>query len=350
MRLSLPSVLVAGIHIITPAVSAQSGTYTTFGSGCPADCVVLPTAYATKMGQLANTFPHAQFNMRYQQVFLGSEIGGPRVLTELCLRLDETYGGPAQVQTIELLLGQTPKNPADLVTTFTSNYGTTPPTTVFKGTLNLPAHTNGGGIGDFKICMKFTAAWIWLPIPNQNLLTEWVNTSTASTAHFEDKCQLAPDCTTTRMWATSATATVAVGTERNAGLVMCLRTTSGRAPVLSNTGVPAIARTFSVDLSGARAQTAAGLILGASKTVWGAFTLPLALAPLGAPGCALLASFDVLIGAATDANGAASLPLAIPNAPSLVSVVFHNQWFVVDQNANQLGAAWSNGGTATIGR
>ena len=48
--------------------------------------VVLPAAYATKMGQTANTFPHARAGMRYQQVFLGSEIGGPRRFRELCLR------------------------------------------------------------------------------------------------------------------------------------------------------------------------------------------------------------------------------------------------------------------------
>lgn len=357
MRATTTVLTLSVLGIATAFAGAQTGSYTTFGSGCRGSgsgsgaCTVLPKAYATKMGQIANTFPHARAGMRYQQVFLGSEIGGAKLFTELCLRLDERFGGPAQTQTIELRIGQTPKTPANLVTNFASNYGTRAPTTVFKGTLSLPAHTNGGGIQDFKICLKFSSTYVWVPTPNQNLLTEWINTSASSRSHFEDKCQGSADCTTTRIWATSATATTATGTERNGGLIMCFRSRSGGAvPALSNTGVPTIGRSFRIDLSGALAQTAAGLILGASNTRWGSFRLPLSLAPFGASGCQLLASFDLVGGAATSASGTASVAIGIPNVASLVGVVFHNQWFVVDANANTLGAAWSNGGTARIGR
>ena len=78
--------------------------------------------------------------------------------------------------------------------------------------------------------------------------------------------------------------------------------------------------------------------------------LPFDLTPLNAPGCSILASGDILLPTRTDATGAATVTLELPNTPALVGVVFHNQFAVVDPPANGLGLAWSNGGTAQIGR
>ncbi|MCB9882944.1 MAG: hypothetical protein H6832_04425 [Planctomycetes bacterium] len=74
-------------------------------------------------------------------------------------------------------------------------------------------------------------------------------------------------------------------------------------------------------------------------------------AETGAPGCYLVASYDMLIGAsATTSYGTAAIPIQVPSDASLVGNAFHNQWFVLDAGANKLGLTFSNGGTAIVGR
>jgi len=120
-------------------VPPTSGPAVRFSVAASSGDVILPAAYATKMGQIANTFPHARANMRYQQVFLGSEIGGPRQYRELCLRLDETFGGPAQVQQITLKLGPTNLDHTNLGTSFAGNYSA-PSTRPVAATGEAEAH------------------------------------------------------------------------------------------------------------------------------------------------------------------------------------------------------------------
>ena len=57
---------------------------------------VLPSAYASVMGTVNNNFPHSQKNLRYQQVFLGSDVVNP-VIVGLCLRRDEILSPCASV-------------------------------------------------------------------------------------------------------------------------------------------------------------------------------------------------------------------------------------------------------------
>ena len=120
-------------------------------------------------------------------------------------------------------------------------------------------------------------------------------------------------------------------------------------PVLSNTGLPKLGQSYSVDLSKAKPTTGAVLITGVSKTVWGAFTLPLSLATLGASGCNLYVSYDVPTGLATGAGGAASLPIPVPNDPGLAGVKLHHQWMIVDGGTNSLGLVFTGAGTAVLG-
>lgn len=180
--------------------------------------VILPAAYATKMGEANNTFPHAFANMRYQQVFLGSEIGGPRRFRELCLRFDDVFGGPAGVQQIALKLGPTNLDHTNLGTSFAGNYSA-PPTTVFAGNVNIPASSGGGNVNSFNICIPFSTIFSYT---GGNLIVEMINTSAVSLIHFEDFCRGAADCTTTRAWARSASASTATFVDRNQGLVMKL--------------------------------------------------------------------------------------------------------------------------------
>ena len=104
-----------------------------------------------------------------------------------------------------------------------------------------------------------------------------------------------------------------------------------------------------VDLAGARPSSAALHFLGVSKTQWGALPLPLDLTFAGAPGCSLHASLELVLAAATDASGKASVAFAVPPNAALLCLSFYNQFAVFDPAANALGLSFTNGGMATIG-
>jgi len=228
MRSFLPIALVLCLSV---PVCAQQGCPTTTraddgvgGGGSrisspSSTAVVLPAAYANQMGQSANTFPHARANMRYQQVFLGSEINRVLAVRQVCLRLDERSGGPAQTQQLELFLGSTKYDYKTLTLSFAGNYnGTLARRSVFKGTVNLPAHSGGGSVNSWGICFPLSAPWIWTNPSSENLIVEFINTSASSKNHFEDFCT---GSTTTRAFAGSAQATTAAATANN-GLVIRL--------------------------------------------------------------------------------------------------------------------------------
>lgn len=339
---------------LTDTLPKIPGEYLTYGPGCVGSSggggIILPAAYASKMGESANTFPHARSNMRYQQVFLRNEVGVARTFNELSLRLDDTSGGPAQSQKLAVKLGYTARSHTNLSPLFASNVSGSM-STVFSGSIVLP-QWNGGNYSPTRctVSIKFSSPWFWTPASGRNLLVEMVNTSASSSSHFMDSVS-SSSATTSRLVGTTATA--GGGTVyANSGLVMCLRSASLRAiPILANGSVPELNRSFSVNLARARSGSAAALILGGSKTLWGSVPLPLPLAGAGAPGCYLLASYDLLLAArVTSTSGTAVIPIDVPSDASLVGKDFHNQWFIFDSGANALGLSFSNGGTARVGR
>jgi hypothetical protein len=113
--------------------------------------------------------------------------------------------------------------------------------------------------------------------------------------------------------------------------------------------LPWINSSFTVEVTKIAATSPTLLSLGVSNTTWGAIPLPFKLDPLGAPGCLLLASPDLLFPMVNTA-GTASLTLPLPNDNGLVGVRYHNQGLVFDPTANKLGWTTSNGATATIGK
>jgi hypothetical protein len=179
--------------------------------------VVLPNAYTNMMGEANNTFPHGWANMRYQQVFLGAELGDVTAVGGLCLRRDEFVGGPAGTQQLTVKLGPTQLNHITLTPVFDANYSGAP-TTVFSGPVTLPASSGGGTPDDFYISIDFTTPYIHPA--GSNVIVEIVNTSAASLIHGDDFCAVNVGCTTKRVWAFSATAPAGITDGVPAGLVM----------------------------------------------------------------------------------------------------------------------------------
>lgn len=125
---------------------------------------------------------------------------------------------------------------------------------------------------------------------------------------------------------------------------------SRMVPEIANLSEPYFGNTkFAVQLKNALPKAPAALILGGSNKAWNKIPLPLDLAGLGAQGCSLLVSVELLLANVADALGTASQPMPIPNDKQLRGVTFHLQWMVVDAGANALGLAFSNAATVVIG-
>jgi hypothetical protein len=91
------------------------------------------------------------------------------------------------------------------------------------------------------------------------------------------------------------------------------------------------------------------IVLGISSTTWLGVPLPFDLAPLGAAGCTVLASADVLL-PATNFNGTAYTTIALPaNLVPSTLPAFHVQSFATDFAANPLGIVLSNAASVAIG-
>jgi hypothetical protein len=121
-------------------------------------------------------------------------------------------------------------------------------------------------------------------------------------------------------------------------------------PSLTQTaGEPRIGSSYQLTLGSAPRLTPALSLIGASRTAWGAFALPLDLGPLGAPGCSVLASADVAVGGVTDAFGRMLVNFAVPNDPVLLDVTIYHQSVVADPSANTLGIALTNGLAQLLG-
>lgn len=112
---------------------------------------------------------------------------------------------------------------------------------------------------------------------------------------------------------------------------------------------PVLAACFETDLSGAppSAPLAFG-VLGLSSSAWNGANLPIALAPLGLPGCSQWVSVDG-IAAIPLQQGRGRWPLTIPADPMWLGIAFHQQALVLDPGANRAGAVVSNAGTGTVG-
>lgn len=124
-------------------------------------------------------------------------------------------------------------------------------------------------------------------------------------------------------------------------------------PTLAQSGglLPYLGTTFPVrisNLSTSGFRVPFGL-LGASKTTWSGFTLPLDLTGVGMPGCTLYTGGEVVVQLQASA-GSATWGIAIPFDPALVGAKAFQQIVVIDPGANALGFVTSNATELTIGQ
>jgi hypothetical protein len=121
-------------------------------------------------------------------------------------------------------------------------------------------------------------------------------------------------------------------------------------PRLTSVTPPLIGRTMRLDLSNLTINAPAWIQFGISNRAWGPLRLPLSLRAFGAPSCALLVSQELSLATPVTTRGDGNLSLRLPNTPALVGVRFFNQAMTYDKAANSLGFTFSNGGVGLIGK
>jgi hypothetical protein len=120
-------------------------------------------------------------------------------------------------------------------------------------------------------------------------------------------------------------------------------------PNQSITSEPATGGSLDGRILGAAARAPAITFAGISDSAWGGISLPFDLSLLGAPGCAVLASFDLPLAAVlTDSTGEATFTAPIPKDRSLVAATLFLQTVVLDGRSNALGISTSAGMAVTL--
>ncbi len=301
-------------------------------------------SYAKTTGNSQNSLPWAGAPMRYQQKYLASDLiktikGGAVRIVGLNFRSKKS-GFSGKSVTIQITLA---KAPALVTSAFESNL-INKLVVVPKTTLTIPSSGN--------------LTWV-LPIPFKKNYT-WDGKSDIMMdvriykngnnnrpfLYFFDSVIGGP---TERLYATGASSTFSQFKQAGSGLVTRFDYLGGAVisygkgcvgngnviPLASVKGTPVLGNTINIDLTSARPQTAAVFLLGASKTKWGAFTLPIDLTVLGANGCSLLTGPIFLIPATTvggaPGSGAATLKVQVPPIVSLRGLSLFGQWMVSDK-------------------
>ena len=320
-------------------------------------------SWAKAKGNSQNTLPFAGAPMRYQQKYLASDLkktikGGAVRLVGLNFR-SKTRGYTGKSVTLEIYLAKAPS----LVTSVFESNLIQKVLVVPRTTLNLPS--------------SGTLSWV-LPIPFKRNYT-WDGQSDLMMEvriykngnnnkpflYFFDSVVGGP---TERLYATGATSTFAQFRQSGSGLVTRFDFIGGAVvpygkgcvgdgnvvPQASVRGVPVLGNTILIDLTSARPQAAAVFLLGASKTKWGTFTLPIDLTVLGAKGCSLLTGPIFFIPTTTiggaPGTGTASLKVQIPPIVSLRGLSLFGQWMVNDKvTGRSFPYSFSNGIELRIG-
>jgi hypothetical protein len=190
--------------------------------------VVVPNYNTTNEGSTAVTYPFSQNSMRYQQVYLAAQfpVAGP--ISEIAFRPDGPLGTGAGTLspllptglTVKVMLSTTSMAPGGLSTTFTDNLGSDN-TVVYDSSVNGPWQfsTSFAGPGGtqpsdynaFDIRMRLPGTFYYDPAKG-NLLLDVTITASASGLPALD-AEATQSGTVSRLYATSATATVATGSD-----------------------------------------------------------------------------------------------------------------------------------------
>jgi hypothetical protein len=359
MKRSIQTSILA-VFLATPVSFAQvTATYDPFGAGCSGTGSglggyhVLPASLATRFGSSDNSIPFTWSPVKYQQVFLGTDLPSAFTMAGLSLRQnDRSVHAHGLTVDLDIRIGYTTHLPSTMSTTFATNFDSGTPVTVLPRTMVVfPDQPVGGPTSpaDFFFTIPWPVYFPWAPAPGLNFLVQVTVYGNSNGNQIWGYPLDAGYGQTARLYGSPASATTGV-LEPNYGLVLCVRELTNRAvPVLDSKETPQIGNQFPVRVSHARVSSFALLLLGLSNTNWNGIPLPFDLGPVGAPGCSLLASGNDLQFMSTNAAGAGSFTYDIPNEIYVLGAKFYNQCLVADPGTNGLGYVTTNGCVGVLG-
>lgn len=294
---------------------------------------IFPRDHQTREGSTSSTsWPFSAGVLRAQMIYSNWRFDVPNgaQIRRIGLRPDFTGTGAGRLVQLEMLMGHGQTIGTGASTTFATNYIAPPVVVYTPKQLSLPTVASASS-GPHP-----TSVWVPLDTPFQydatkNLIVEYrVSANSNGNAAFSYRMDVA----------------TAVSTATTYGAACA--TSAARLPTVA-AGAALVGNNWTLTISAGPASTAGVLILGGSNTIYAGLQLPVALDPLGAPGCTLHASMDATLPAVTNTSGVGTVTVPVPNQASMTGSIFYAQAALADVFANQLGLVTSRSASASIG-
>ncbi len=350
---------VASIEVPPAYIPGKAFSY---GKGCRGTgkyqgvATVAPSIYKNKFGESAGYYIFGYRNHKYQQIVDAKYLPTSFVATGMALRHDDRYVRSYNNYwaEVEIKLGYSSNSPRNMSRYFSNNISGTLTTVVNKRKINVPYWTTKNtSPSNWIFKFAFDRPFAYVKQANKHLLIDAKKTNSSRGNNYS---YIYFDCVYNRStYPTSRLYTYNLSSNygylaTGFGLVIGFtRTFTGAIPILDSSGYPEIANTFKAQISRAKENSYALMLLGLSNTSWRGYSLPIDLGIVGAPGCKLLTGIELIEVRPTNSKGEAAFTYAIPNVKSLINMKFYLQGVIVDPPANASGTAWTNGLDIIIG-
>lgn len=314
--------------------------------------LVLPTGGAA-FGSARTNKPLADRPCTLLVGYDRASVPAPRTVRALAFRRAAQEAGTMAVAvTVRLTVGYTQNHPDALATglPLAANFDGAAPQVTTTQTLQLAATSRPATAAEFDFVLPLPVPFDLDPAHGHPLLMFEVLANSAGSAALPIRFDAAPAgaSATGRVLQYAGTTTVLTANTR---LVTAFvgDGPAGAPPRQDHDGEPRIGAAWTLALRDAAPSSLALLLQGLSATSWAGVPLPVALAPFGAPGCALAVGGDGALAVAIDPAGQATIAFAIPATPTLVGAVLFHQFVVLDAAANAGGLVVSDASRALVG-
>ncbi|MBK8097287.1 MAG: S8/S53 family peptidase [Planctomycetes bacterium] len=335
-----------------------NGAVTVLAPGCPGSGprldaqLVLPTGGGA-FGAIRTNKPLADRPCTVLVGYDRASIPSARMIHALaCRRAAHEAGTAAVTVTTRVTLGYSQNHPDALATSLplAANFDPSAPQVTTTATMVLAATNGPATPAEFDFVLPLATPFLLDPALGHPLLQFEVlgNSSGSAALPIRFDAVPAPVGATGRVLLYAGSTTVLPA---NVRLVTAFvgATPAGAVPRHDHDGEPRIGGNWTLALRDAAPSALALLLQGLSASEWGGVPLPLALAPFGAPGCALAVAGEAALAVPLDGTGQASVGFAIPATPTLVGAVLFHQFVVFDAAANAAGLVVSDASRAVVG-
>ena len=342
----------------------KPGSVLSYGKACAGSGTdrgvkfVTPQSYAKRFAKQVSAAVLGNAPHRFQQIIAAKELPSSFTATGIAFRQDDVFLFANMLYSVELelALGMSALEPAEMSEVFSENISGQLTTVFKKRIFKLPVQRTLNPVPtNWTVRIPFDRPYTYKAQAGKHLIFQAVKSRNVGGSLFNyyyldavnDKIGM-PASALEAIDLNASKGQVA----RGSGLIIGFlgAAGSGGTPYIDYCGFPTLTQSTTIRLEQARAAAPTALMLGFSNKLFNnVVPLPAELAAIGAPGCWLLASLDLLYTSVTDKNGADSQVLTIPDLPVLIGHSIYFQQFVLDTSVNKLGMVFTNGLELKIG-